>query len=115
MNGGDFAICRPGITGACPWKPLVCMRSQKRSIHLSTVMQYGDIRNIDTEVLKPVTEQLFYRACLLLVQACICDDEAAGKIAQAMEWLNTAAGIHDFLNQERLGGYSGKKLPAGMI
>ena len=68
--------------------------------HLSTVMQYGDIRNIDTEVLKPVTEQLFYRACLLLVQACICDDEAAGKIAQAMEWLNTAAGIHDFLNQE---------------
>ena len=47
-----------------------------------------------------MTEQLFYRACLLLVQACICDDEAAGKIAQAMEWLNTAAGIHDFLNQE---------------
>ena len=46
-------------------------------------MQYGDIRNIDTEVLKPVTEQLFYRACLLLVQACICDDEAAGKIAEA--------------------------------
>lgn len=64
---------------------------------LSVVVQYGDIRHLDAAPLEPILRQIFYRACLLLPGACVCDDAASKGIVTAMEQLNSAALAHDFL------------------
>lgn len=65
---------------------------------LSVVLQYGDIRQLDSEPLKPILQQIFFRACLILPGECVCDDEAAKAMASAIERLNNAALAHDFLD-----------------
>ncbi len=65
---------------------------------LSVILQYGDIRQLDSEPLKPILKQIFFRACLILPGECVCDDEAANVIAGAIEQLNSAALAHDFLD-----------------
>ncbi len=65
---------------------------------LSVVVQYGNIRRIDAKPLEPILQQLFYRACLILEQACVCDDAASKVIITAMEQLNSAELAHDFLD-----------------
>lgn len=65
---------------------------------LSVILQYGDIRQLDSEPLKPILQQVFFRACLILPGECVCDDEAAKAIAEAIEQLNSAALAHDFLD-----------------
>lgn len=67
---------------------------------LSVVLQYGNIRQLDPEPLKPILQQVFYRACLLLPGECACDDEASKAMAAAMEQLNSAALAHDFLDTD---------------
>lgn len=67
---------------------------------LSVVVQYGNIRRIDAKPLEPILQQLFYRACLILEPACVCDDAASKVILTAMEQLNSAALAHDFLDGE---------------
>ncbi len=67
---------------------------------LSTVISYGSIRQLDAKPLEPVLAQMFYRACLLLPESCICDDAAAKGIIEAMEQLNAAALAHSFLDGE---------------
>lgn len=67
---------------------------------LSVVIQYGNIRQLDPEPLEPILKQLFYRACLILPGACICDDAASKEMATAIESLNAAALAHDFLDGE---------------
>lgn len=51
---------------------------------LSLLVQYGDIRRIDLEPLRPVLQQIFLRCSLLLVGAASCDDKAATEISKAM-------------------------------
>lgn len=68
---------------------------------LSTVLSYGSIRRLDTGPLEPILKQMFYRACLLLPGACVCDDAASKEIVAAMERLNAAALAHEFLNREQ--------------
>ena len=65
---------------------------------LSVVVQYGDIRQLDAASLEPILCQIFYRSCLILPGACVCDDAASKGIATAMEQLNSAALAHDFLD-----------------
>ncbi len=65
---------------------------------LSVVVQYGNIRRIDAKPLEPILQQLFYRACLILEQACVCDDAASKVVITAMEQLNSAELAHDFLD-----------------
>lgn len=65
---------------------------------LSVVVQYGDIRHLDAALLEPILCQIFYRACLILPGACVCDDAASKGIVTAMEQLNSAALAHDFLD-----------------
>lgn len=65
---------------------------------LSVVVQYGDIRHLDTAPLEPILRQIFYRACLILPGACVCDDAASKGIITAVEQLNSAALAHDFLD-----------------
>lgn len=67
---------------------------------LSVVIQYGNIRRIDAKPLEPILQQLFYRSCLILEGACVCDDAASKTIITAMEQLNSAELAHDFLNHE---------------
>nr|WP_305121037.1 DUF5682 family protein [Saccharibacillus sp. JS10] len=62
---------------------------------LANLIQYGDIRRIDTKPLIPLLEQLFYRACLYLSEASNCNDEAAYGIVAAMSELNQIAQAHD--------------------
>lgn len=68
---------------------------------LSVVLRYGDIRRLNREPLMPVLSQLFLRACLILAGECVCDDEAAKRIAQAMATLHEVSVNHDFLDGER--------------
>lgn len=73
------------------------------SIHeLSLLIQYGDVRRIDTKPLIPLLEQLFRRACLFLVDASHCNDEASGEMLKAMNILNQAATSHSEVIDERL-------------
>ena len=67
---------------------------------LSVVIQYGTIRKLNAEPLIPVLEQIFYRACLIFLSFCVCDEAGSQIIIIAMEQLNRAALAHDFLNQE---------------
>lgn len=67
---------------------------------LSIIIQYGNIRKANPEPLKPMLSQLFYRACLVLESACICDDAASQIVIDAMEKLNSAELAHDFLDKE---------------
>lgn len=70
----------------------------KTAQRLSVVVQYGNIRRIDSKPLEPILQQLFYRACLILEAACVCDDTASKTIITAMEQLNSAELAHDFLD-----------------
>lgn len=73
------------------------------SIHeLSLLIQYGDVRRIDTKPLIPLLEQLFRRACLFLLDASHCNDEASGEMLKAMNILNQAATSHSEVVDERL-------------
>jgi len=67
---------------------------------LSVVIQYGTIRKIDAKPLEPILHQLFYRSCLVLESACVCDDAASKVIINAIEQLNSAELAHDFLDHE---------------
>jgi hypothetical protein len=60
---------------------------------LSALIQYGDIRRFNLEPLKPVLQQLFLRASLLLVPASGCDVRAAKEIVEYI-------GIMELVSQE---------------
>lgn len=68
---------------------------------LSVVVQYGSIRQVESEALIPILQQLYYRSCLLLAGSCICDDAASKEMITAMEQLNQVALAHDFLEEEK--------------
>ncbi|UHA73661.1 DUF5682 family protein [Paenibacillus sp. 481] len=61
---------------------------------LSIIISYGDIRRIDTAPLVPLLEQLFMRACLFLLDASNCNDEASNGMITAMNELNSVALDH---------------------
>lgn len=67
---------------------------------LSVVLQYGNIRQLDPTPLQPILQQLFFRACLILPAACVCDDGGSKAVMEAVEQLNHCALAHDFLDQE---------------
>lgn len=68
---------------------------------ISVAMRFGDIRRLDCAPLLPVMEQIFLRACLLLADACRCDDQAAQQVIASIERLNVVCLHHDFLDEER--------------
>ncbi|MDE5803976.1 MAG: hypothetical protein K2I22_13790 [Lachnospiraceae bacterium] len=72
----------------------------KTAERLSAVIRFGGIRQVDDAPLLPILEKIFYRACLLLPNACVCDDSAANTVITAMQQLNMAALSHEFLKQD---------------
>ncbi len=110
---GDIALviedaCRCGMEKAVSYATAALQRMAvdaasvedlaKTAHRLSIVVQYGNIRRIDAKPLEPILQQLFYRACLILESACVCDDAASQVITAAMEQLNSAELEHDFLD-----------------
>lgn len=110
---GDIALviedaCRCGMEKAVSYATAALQRMAvdaasvedlaKTAHRLSIVVQYGNIRRIDAKPLEPILQQLYYRACLILESACVCDDAASQVITAAMEQLNSAELAHDFLD-----------------
>ena len=58
---------------------------------LSMLIQYGDLRQFNLEPLKPILQQLFLRASLLLIDASSCDDKASKPIVEAMNTMEFIA------------------------
>ena len=73
----------------------------KTSTTLSIMLRYGDIRKLDRDVLIPILEQLFLRACLILPTEAFCDANAAIELAEAIIGLHNVVENHDFLDRER--------------
>lgn len=67
---------------------------------LSMVLQYGNIRQLNPAPLVPILEQIFYRCCLILPSACVCDDAGSKVILDAVESLNTVSLAHEFVDGE---------------
>lgn len=73
----------------------------KTALRLSNAISYGDIRRADSKPLMPIISQLFYRACLIMGGACVCDDTAADAIADAVGMLNSVELAQSFLDTEQ--------------
>lgn len=73
----------------------------KTALRLSNAVSYGDIRKADTAPLIPMIRQLYYRACLIMRGACVCDEAASGSIAEAINMLNSVELAQDFLDTEQ--------------
>lgn len=72
----------------------------KTALRLSNAVSYGDIRQADCAPLLPIIQQIYYRACLILTGACVCDDEASNVIVEAMNMLNAVELAQSFLNTD---------------
>ena len=62
------------------------------ALQLSVLIQYGDLRQFNLEPLKPLLQQLFLRASLLLLDASSCDEKASKPVLEA---INTMERIGD--------------------
>lgn len=63
----------------------------KAARELSLVISYGDIRKFQTEPLIPLLTQLFLRGTLILMDAVSCNNDAAAKLLEAMNYMNGIA------------------------
>lgn len=61
---------------------------------LSVLIRYGDIRKVDTSSFVPLLQQLFLRGTLLLVDAAVCSDEAAGAMITGMNEMHRISQEH---------------------
>ena len=61
---------------------------------LATVISFGDIRKFDTAHLIPLMQQLFLRGTLILMDAAMCDNNAANEVLKAMHQMNAVAMEH---------------------
>ena len=61
--------------------------------NLAEVVRYGSVRDVDPAPLRPVLAQLYLRATLLVWGACVCDDDAAKYVRQAMDRIHEVAFI----------------------
>ncbi|MGG1636524.1 DUF5682 family protein [Paenibacillus sp. NRS-1760] len=69
---------------------------------LSILVQFGDVRKMNTDVLVPLLQQLFLRGTLLLVDSSICSDDAAANMASAIIDMHTVSQQHfEVVDDER--------------
>ncbi|MCR5605223.1 MAG: DUF5682 family protein [Treponema sp.] len=72
------------------------------SERLSSIVRYGDIRKYDSKPLLQMLEKLYLRSCLVMKDACICDDENAKTVIKAMDKVNSLQLNHDFLEESKI-------------
>jgi hypothetical protein len=73
----------------------------RAALELSVLIQYGDIRKFNLEPLKPILQQLFLRASLLVVSTSNCDNKAAkelGECINAMELISQE--MYDYVDAQ---------------
>lgn len=68
--------------------------------NIANILTFGDIRKFDLEPLKPIVEQLFLKACLILENECICNNTVCNKIIEAISILNEAYVTLNFLDRD---------------
>jgi len=69
---------------------------------LSILVQFGDVRKMDTAVLVPLLQQLFLRGTLLLVDSSVCSDDAATIMASAIIDMHAVSQQHfEVIDDER--------------
>ena len=73
----------------------------KTMFRLSNVISYGDIRKADVTAVKPILTQLFYRACLIMSNSCVCNDDASQEIANAVNMINSVELAQNCLETEK--------------
>ncbi|WP_066304942.1 DUF5682 family protein [Bacillus sp. FJAT-29814] len=68
---------------------------------LSRIIQFGDVKRLDTTMLIPLVERLFLRGTLLLIPASGCDDERAKAIMKAISQMNeTAQELYEHVDEK---------------
>lgn len=69
---------------------------------LANTIKYGSLRKFNqNDTLTALLEQFYLRACLILAQACICDDKAANDVIESIERINKVQIDLNFLDQQR--------------
>ncbi len=72
-----------------------------KGIHdLAQIIRYGTVRAVDPAPLRPILDQLFLRATLLLYGATVCDDDAAQEIRGAIDRIHEVAYLGDEVDPE---------------
>lgn len=66
----------------------------KAASHMSTIIRFGSIRQIDVGCLVPILSQLFLRGSYILVDAALCNAEVAARMTEALEQLHAIANYH---------------------
>jgi hypothetical protein len=67
---------------------------------LSRIIQFGNVRRLDTTTLLPLVERLFLRGTLLLTAAAACDDNRAKVIMKGIQQMNeTAVELYEHVNE----------------
>jgi len=61
------------------------------TLELSNIIKYRDVRNIGTEPLVPILQQVFLRAALVMFDGATCDDEASGEFIQAVDAMHAVS------------------------
>lgn len=64
---------------------------------LSLMLRYGDVRRMDPAPLTPLLSQVYLRCCLLVPDACTCDETGAPRVAAALEKVNAVELAHEGL------------------
>jgi hypothetical protein len=59
--------------------------------NIAELIRYGSVRDVDPAPLRPILQQLFLRATLLVFGACVCADDAIAQIRQAMDRVHEVA------------------------
>lgn len=67
----------------------------KTTKRLSHIMRFGSLRRMENEVIEPLFHQLFYRAILLCVSSCACDDKVSHNIMECLKIINDLSIQHD--------------------
>lgn len=72
----------------------------KTAKRLSHMMRFGSLRRMENEALAPLFHQLFYRAILLCVSSCQCDDKVSHTMMESLKTINDLSIQHDHYMQD---------------
>lgn len=72
----------------------------KTAKRLSHMIRFGSLRRMENEAIAPLFHQLFYRAILLCVSSCQCDDKVSHTMMESLKTINDLSIQHDHYMQD---------------
>lgn len=72
----------------------------KTAKRLSYIMRFHTLRRMENDAIEPLFHQLFYRAILLCVSSCQCDDKVSHSIMEGLKTINDLSIQHDHYMEE---------------